>query len=848
MTSTTASSTPTLCGRPIQPDTVPRCATGTWSGTAALRLACIAFRLACARHQAKTTPARAVPSDSSTSAAAPASAPPAIHGRRRPNRPTVRSETHRDDTIDVAPGTTGPQGPPARMSQTLCPANPADPLLEPEALSVTHTETDQKNDPNQASRVATGKGVIVAIEGMNDLAGNPNFQRADGSHVVIDAPDYTADHSDGEFYGDASSVAGQGLVTYDFAKELPFSGLPAGCTFRIKGMAPDASLVDSSQIDTPPSANGLPESQVVAGIDHAVVVDHADVLSESFGFRQQPGRYSVFYAANDAAIAAGVTVVVSSGDSGVSGTVSSPATDPLAIAVGGTNTLRLTAQAYGYTNWINNNITPLSSGGTAPNNRVVDLVAPGYGGEAACSQTGTDCPANTQTEAFGGTSQSCPLVAGAVADVIQAYADTHNGTKPTPALIKQILTGTAQDIGAPADEQGAGLLDTYAAVRAAQQEPGTTLRHGPTAPGLVASPSQLDITAAAGVSSQTINLFNASDRTTEVRGSYRVLSPATQFGRTVTEAVSAPNPALPLPAAGAPAAAPITFNVPPGLDRMGVDMLTPDPTNATILSFTLVDPTGRLAQISYDFGVPSTTPGGIGSVPNIQHVEIAFPRAGRWTAKILWANGRAHLQAPPNVPGTFTGDISFRTTAQHYVTLPAAGSVRIPARSGVAVPLRVLMPAAPGDHPESVQFTADNGARTSLPVVRRTLIPSTGGAFNTTITSTVGRGVGQISTYNLDVPQGKQDLDVAFHGMDASPDNRVTYFLLDPTGTVVSRITTPSTGQPSADVTLIQPNPVAGRWEIDVELNLTVSGQEFTQTVAGNVTYNTPPPVLSAAG
>ena len=62
------------------------------------------------------------------------------------------------------------------------------------------------------------------------------------------------------------------------------------------------------------------------------------------------------------------------------------------------------------------------------------------------------------------------------------------------------------------------------------------------------------------------------------------------------------------------------------------------------------------------------------------------------------------------------------------------------------------------------------------------------------------------------------------------------------------RITTPSTGQPSADVTLIQANPVAGRWEIDVELNLTVSGQEFTQTVAGNVGYNTPPPVLSAAG
>jgi Elongation factor G C-terminus len=48
------------------------------------------------------------------------------------------------------------------------------------------------------------------------------------------------------------------------------------------------------------------------------------------------------------------------------------------------------------------------------------------------------------------------------------------------------------------------------------------------------------------------------------------------------------------------------------------------------------------------------------------------------------------------------GNISFRTTGQHYVTTPAE----------------------PGDHPESVRFVAGDGARTSLPVLRRTLIPS----------------------------------------------------------------------------------------------------------------------------
>lgn len=761
--------------------------------------------------------------------------------------PAVQTITP-DATMTVQPAANVPQAGAPKLNQALCPSDPNKPFLEPEALSTLHVDdTANPANPDQASKVATGKGVVVAIYGMNDLAGNPNFVRPDGSHVVIDAPDYTADDSDGEFYGDASSVAGQGLVTYDYSKELPYSGLPAGCTFRIKGVAPDASLVDASQIDTPPSDAGqtqtVSESQVVAGIDHAVVTDHADVISESYGYTPQPGEYSVFYAANDAAVAAGVTVVVSSGDSGVSGTVSSPATDPQVIAVGATNTLRIDAQAYGYTGWTNNNITPLSSGGTAPNNRVVDLVAPGYGGEAACSPLGSDCPSNTLTEAFGGTSESCPLVAGAVADVIQAYADSHHGSKPSPALIKQILTGTADDIGAPADEQGAGQLNVYAAVRAAQQEPGSTVAGGNDAPSLVPGTTQLAITADAGTSAQQVSLYNTGTKPTTVTGTYRSLGNASQIGSTVTEPVSAPDPSLPVPAQGAQAAAPITFTVPHGLDRLNADMTIPDPANGTILSFTLIDPNGKLTQISYDYGTPRA--GKIGTVSNIQHVEVTAPTPGRWTAKILWANGRAHLQEAPNVPGSYRGDISFRITGQHYVTSAASKPVTVRAHGSVTIPLNVTMPAAPGDHPESVQFQASDGALASVPVLRRTLIPATGGAFHTTITSTVGREVGQISTFNIDVPAGKKDLDVNLHTADASPDNRMTFYLLDPAGDVVATDATPTTtvqgvgaSRPEADAALIQADPAPGRWEIDIELDLTTSGKEFTQDVAGTVGYD----------
>jgi Subtilase family len=753
-----------------------------------------------------------------------------------------------NSSVPVQVTTPAPQAKnPAPLSKRLCPANPKQPLLEPEALGVIHYDTGNRSDRDQADTIANGAGVLVAIDGMNELAGNPDLIRPDGSHVVIGSPTPNADDSNDEAYGDATSVAGQGTVVYDYSKELPFSGLPPGCTFVMEGDAPGASLIDASLVDTPTNPDGFTrqsESQIIQGIDHAVITEHADVISESYGFTQRPGRYSLFYAADDAAVAAGVTVVVSSGDSGDSGTVSSPATDPKVIAAGATNTLRLMAQAYGFSNWTNNDITPLSSGGAAPDNRIVDLVAPGYGGEAECNPAGSGCPANTTTEAFGGTSQSAPLIAGAAADVIQAYAATHQGTKPAPAVVKDILTGTARDIEAPAGEQGAGLVDIYAAVRAAQQLPGTTQATDAGPPSLIPSPAQLDVTADGGArSSQQVTLYNTGAAKTKITGNYRVLRPATQLGRTVTEPVSAPDPSLPVPAAGARAAAPITFRVPRGLDRLNTDLIIPDPVNATILSYQLIGPDGDLTQISYDYGTPSSRAGQLGSTPNIQHVEVADPTPGTWTAKILWANGRAHLQSPPNVPGTFTGDVSFRVTGQRFFTSRALSPVTIPAHSSVTVPLQVRMPTAAGDHPESVQFAGDNGATTSLPVTRRTLIPAAGGRFDTTITSTVGRGVGQISTYDVNVPPGENDIDVSFTTSDASADNRLTYYLINPSGTVVAEDATPTTttvGSPSpvADADLIALDPVPGVWEIDVELNLTVSGLEFSQVVQGDVSYD----------
>jgi Bacterial Ig-like domain len=94
---------------------------------------------------------------------------------------------------------------------------------------------------------------------------------------------------------------------------------------------------------------------------------------------------------------------------------------------------------------------------------------------------------------------------------------------------------------------------------------------------------------------------------------------------------------------------------------------------------------------------------------------------------------------------------------------------------------------------------------------------------------------------------------------DTSADDPMTLFLVNPAGTTVATHTVTSgnpprtrtvngvpltvqsvNGTPMQTATFHVPNPMAGTWEVDVELNLTTSGKEFTQTVVGDVLAQAP--------
>jgi hypothetical protein len=753
-------------------------------------------------------------------------------------------------TTVVSPKTVKPLLGPVADS-TICPTDPSKPLLEPEALQDTNTASD---DPTAktAQQLTDGSGVKVAYIADAINPDNPDFIRANGDHVITDYKAFSADGptpNDGgaEAYGDASSIAAQGLVSHDLSTFVnPAYPLPAGCNIRILGMAPGASIV-ALKID-------FFTTSIVQAIDYAVSTDHVDVINESFGGNVVPdaASRSAISLFNDMAVDAGATVTVSSGDAGTTSTIGNPATDTKIISVAANTNNRGYAQT-GYAgaryfsngHWVNDEISSLSSGGFTQSGTTVDITAPGESGWAVCDAGAPECTnyrgGHSDFQLFGGTSQSAPLTAGAAALVISAYRSTHAGNSPSPALVKTLLTSTATDLGVPAFEQGSGLLNSRAAVEAALTYPGAnTPAPAGVASNIALSKTQLDLAGAPG-STQSANVAVTNVGTknlTVATGTRDFLTTAVQTQTTALD--SASTQTFPYPTTGAPwAYKKITFTVPSGTDRLAAQMIwqgakkqVGTATVTPVVRLTVLDPSGAF--------VTNSRPQGGAVSANYANLDIRKPAPGVYTAILYTLAGASG----------YTGNVSLRTTSQQAVAVGQVSPAALTLTPGQSKNIKVSfkVPASGGDTSYSVTVASSDGHQTSIPVVVRTIVPISGGqgSFSGSITGGNARAgsAAQVFTYAFDVPSGKRDLGVGVK-LASDPKYQLEGVLVDPndeTQAVDSNIPTDASGNlttPGLGMQLTTANPIPGRWRVIILVVNPVPGTAFNQSFSGNIGFNT---------
>jgi hypothetical protein len=754
--------------------------------------------------------------------------------------------------------------------------------LEPEALQVTHTAYLDPSTP-QAQEVVdgngekvTGKGVKVAWIADGIDIHNPSFIRADGSAVFIDYQDFSGDPAGtptdgGEAFLDASSIAAQDVskgkvLNYDISQYVAIAHpLPSPCNIRIRGMAPGASLVGLKVFSF---AGITTTSFFIQAIEWAVVHDKVDVLNESFGGNPYPDNNNdPISLADAAAVAAGVTVTVSTGDGGFSGTLGTPSTSLEVIAAGASTQYRSYVQTtYGaqalvkVPGWISDNVSPLSSGGFAQTTaRTVDVLAPGDLGWAACSTNEalyTDCVnyrgGATPIQQQGGTSESSPLTAGEAALVIQAYRSTHNGKSPTPALVKQIIMSTAQDISAMASEQGAGLIDSLAAVNVAlsiHDENGAPTRRGE---GVLLSPtSAISIAEPNTSKSLTVTITNTGTSKQYLTPAFETLGSPLAGATTSVNLDPASDPVLLNPDGDPRSYTTHKFTVPAGAAHLDASIAWQEtPATSEIVYLSLIDPSGRQAIYS----IPQGFGQGYG------HVDVVKPAGGAWTA--------VFFTRPPGDAASYSGPVEFTWAAENYVKIGSVHPSALDLAPGKSASLTVdyRTPADSGDLGAAIRFvgssTASGTAVAEIPVSLRTLVPigASGGSFTGTITGGNGRaGVGPYQTYQFDVPAGHGSMSLNLQTSDRG--DILEGVLIDPNGMQMSV-------QPNADVngnqqfgmTLSHYSPQAGRWRFTLVTNFTVSGNETSLPFTGRVSFsraggvevtglpNNPATLLSASG
>ncbi|HEY83728.1 MAG TPA: S8 family peptidase [Chloroflexi bacterium] len=272
-----------------------------------------------------------------------------------------------------------------------------------------------------------GSGVKLAIV---DTGIDPNH--ADFSGRIIARKKFIGSSEDDE-NGHGTHVAGIA------------AGTGAASNGKYRGAASGAQLYIAKVLD---KNGGGSMSGVMAGIEWAVG-QGAQVINLSLGGSGPCDGSDALSTMCDAAVTqAGVMLCVAAGNAGPgASTVGSPGCAKQVLTVGASDD--------------NDNITGFSSRGPTSDGRVKpNIVFPGYGivaPQAAGTQLGQVIAPGYIS--LNGTSMATPHASGAACLLLQAKPDL------TPTQIKSALRNTAVDLGQPANAQGSGRSDVFAAYK-----------------------------------------------------------------------------------------------------------------------------------------------------------------------------------------------------------------------------------------------------------------------------------------------------------------------------------------------------------------------------------------------
>lgn len=227
-----------------------------------------------------------------------------------------------------------------------------------------------------------------------------------------------------------------------------WSLLAANMPGTMVGLAPDATYLLAKTEDVR-SETRTEEDNFVAALEWAHQND-ADIVSASLGYLsfddgfsytpdQLNGDVAVTTVAADSAVANGMIVVTSAGNSGpLAETLASPADADSAISVGATDSL--------------GSLASFSSRGPTADGRIKpDLTAPGV----AVFSASTISP--TGFARVDGTSLAAPLIAGVAALIKQATPTL------TPAEVAEAMMFTGSNAGSPDNNSGWGTPNAHVA-------------------------------------------------------------------------------------------------------------------------------------------------------------------------------------------------------------------------------------------------------------------------------------------------------------------------------------------------------------------------------------------------